>query len=217
MPTATQFTGQRRFWWCHGPLGVSLNDLPVPWAAAKAVRKRDSVRWRSVLDIPGSGNASGAGATPTAPAAPTPRGPPTQPALLTIRPQPPATSPTVRSRSPSPDMHPQQQTHLVVNTDHLHIAQPNQQLTHTRRINDHTDPPDSRCEQHRNRRIPPLQARTLTPPTPTSNAKSRFGVMWGGGVTVWLRFVLPAQLALAERITQSCVSTATSKPRDGND
>ena len=126
-----------------------------------------------MLGIPGSRNASGAGATPTAPAAPTPGGPPTQPALLTIRPQPPATSPTAPTRRLTTDKHPQQQTHLVVNTDHLHIAQPNQQLTHTRRINFHTDPPDSRCEQHRNRRIPPVQARTLTPPTPTSNAKSR--------------------------------------------
>ncbi len=101
--------------------------------------------------------------------------------LLTIRPQPPATSPTVPTRNLTTDKHPQQQTHLVVNTDHLHIAQPNQQLTHTRRINDHKDPPDSRCGQHRYWRIPPVQARTLTPPTPTSNATSPFTAFF-----VWL-------------------------------
>ena len=60
--------------------------------------------------------------------------------FLTIRPQQPVASPTARSRCPSAEMNLQRLTGFVVDADHINIAQPNLQLTHTCRFNFNRDP-----------------------------------------------------------------------------
>ena len=86
----------------------------------------------------------------------------------------PHTTPTRRPRRPATHMHPQRPAALVADTEHLHIAQSHQQLTHARRVALHRDPPViRRSSQCRFWGIPRVQPRTLTLLTPTSNAKSR--------------------------------------------
>ena len=52
---------------------------------------------------------------------------------LPVGPQRPAAPPTRRSRHPTADAHPQRRTLLVVDAEHLDIAQSHQQLAHARR------------------------------------------------------------------------------------
>ena len=52
---------------------------------------------------------------------------------LTVGPQHTATAPTRRPRRPATHMHPQRPAALVADTEHLHITQSHQQLTHARR------------------------------------------------------------------------------------
>ena len=51
-----------------------------------------------------------------------------------VGPQQSPTPPTRRARSPTAHMHPQRPAALVVDTEHLHIAQSHQQLAHARRV-----------------------------------------------------------------------------------
>ena len=53
--------------------------------------------------------------------------------------------PTRRSRHPPADTHPQRRTLLVVDAEHLDIAQSHQQLAHARRVALHRDPPWLGC------------------------------------------------------------------------
>ncbi len=59
-------------------------------------------------------------------------------------PQQPATAHTGRPRRPPTDMHPQQRARPVADAELLDIAQSHQQLTDTRRVALHRDPPGSR-------------------------------------------------------------------------
>ena len=79
----------------------------------------------------------------------------------------------VRPRRPAADMHPQRLTSLVLDAEHLDVAQSHQQLTDARRVAlPQGSSSDSVACQRRFWGIPRFQPRTLTSLTPTSNAES---------------------------------------------
>ena len=63
---------------------------------------------------------------------------------LAVGPQRPAAAPARRSRRPPADVHPQRCVLLVVDAEHLHVAESHQQLTDARGVALRRDPPDCR-------------------------------------------------------------------------
>ena len=95
----------------------------------------------------GARRASSPRATPPALVQHQPRRPPERREVhqlhrpLSIRPQQSATVPAVGLGTSPADVDPQRLAGLVVDAEHLHIAQSHQSLTHARRVALHRDPP----------------------------------------------------------------------------